>query len=597
MKLQSNAHTILERYSSYHSAHLSSMQMEMDSLSDSFLSQASDGRQLLAMTVGSGVFQGVRMAAHALGMGRVLSWGLALGGESAAFGLMNRGLHGEDLFHHGFENWRRDCAHFGILKAVGTALGRQGFVLSHASQALGMMWGMDVTTALGWTPREEGNFSQRFVNALTMSLSMEAGGYLWNSVIGKVTHKYHVSEYKYQEFLTSDFKNREILWMANVSQVYPEAHEIRTRVRQEFEAVRRNATGKRTLVEIKAEAVADQMWDGVLNSIPLRESGWAFAKVLLRFGFEVLKLRHNGYRNSSESGRLILKPFQWRCVESEESQKIVEEAHVLAESDPTRPRGLFVLSNHTSFFDFAKFMAEDPLARFGVGDFLYEVPLLKDVLKIAGHFRITRQRGMKNDPKVSERAITELREGIDKTFASGNHVYLFPEGALSAEGGLGFFKMGAAHEAFRRGNYVLIRVVNGFGQMWKNFEDQRNPEAKVSRRLPLNRPIVTESALLDPRKFADEKAFHEAICEKMLSLYMKTLDRFYEMYREGDVEAGDQIRVLLNAHRPGLDLLRQGREEEARAWCDNQGRRQKVNYEFLRKLEVWERKLRRHLVK
>lgn len=363
--------------------------------------------------------------------------------------------------------------------------------------------------------------------------------------------------------------------------------EIRERVRSEFDELYRSSTRRNHAMLQSAEGVASQMLEGALPASSLPESRFSTLKLALRFVFEIVRLRWNGYHKPSRAGRGMLSALEWRSVESAESLRTVEEAHILAETDSSRPRGLFVLSNHTSFLDFMKFLAEDSLARFGAGDFLFGIPIFRDVLRIAGHFRITRQKGNQNDRSVSERAIAELGHGIDRVFSAGNHVYLFPEGFLSAEGGLGVFKKGPSHEAFRRGNYVLLRVVNGLGQIWRNFEFQRDPNAHVSYRLPLRRPIVSDSRLMDPREYESADHFHAALCRNMLELYMNTLDQLRDLHRQGDAAAADQIRVLYESHREGIRLLREGRVDEAKAWCDMPEYRQKVNYEFLQAFSTW----------
>ncbi len=948
---------------SFHHSNFSYSQLQFDSLSISCSRQASDWRQLLAMSAGSLTFQGIQTAASALRLGRVLSSSLALSAEAASFGMLHRSLRGEVASDHFFENWRRDVLQFGILKSVGQALSTQNIFLRNSAQSFGMFLGSQAASSLDWIPEEHGSFAERMLHGIAFSVALESGGHLGNLLtagrlhrlqsnlqsrnslqsaltspeisastslthlsfsasveqvsrrplvlghrgmriaapentlaafekaievgangiefdvlsssegravvthgeiehfsqgqISGPVHSHSFSELREvdvaafyegpgnfgvqkipllrevlerfqlqdaqgkslnieiksegvlgqgvalvpqvvadlrrtglsQRALVSSFDplvllalkeaapeiRRGLLLESEAAKGFPSAselmsqwvervnpyslhpentlvdfafmdvavaqrrkvyvwfskdshpaeirrlcdhgvdalivddpaavqsqlndlfgnsspsltrsvmdeathesalfirrqsqflerlnlaqelksrvsrvmtarlnrlqsalrsqarglelapveriqiedlgfvngetpladallrelrqpqldvqklesvlrrEEIRERVRSEFEKLHLSFK-RRTAADHSAEGVANQMWEGAMPTQPLPESKLSTFRLALRLVFEIVRLRLNGYHNSARAGRGMLSALDWRSVESVESLRTVEEAHILAETDSSRPRGLFVLSNHTSFLDFIKFLAEDPLARFGAGDFLFGIPIFRDVLRIAGHFRITRQKGNQNDRSVSERAIAELGQGIDRVFNAGNHVYLFPEGFLSAEGGLGVFKKGASHEAFRRGNYVLLRVVNGFGQIWRNFEFQRDPQAKVSYRLPLRRPIVSGSRLMDPREYESPDRFHEALCRNMIDLYMNTLDQLRDLHRKGDAGAADQIRVLVHSHRDGLRMLREGRVDEAKAWCDMPEFRQKVNYEFLQTFSLW----------
>ncbi len=180
---------------------LTSSQIRMDSLVSSFSEQATDWRQLLAMSAGSFAFQGARALGLASRMGNVFSSGLGLASEAAAFGGVNRSLRNREEECGTFlENWKRDFINFGIMKGVGALLATHHVFLRHGVSSVGMMCGSEATSYFGWTPQEQGTFAERLVHGIAMSLSLEVGTQAFALMSGRGLQRISQSIEKRAEF-------------------------------------------------------------------------------------------------------------------------------------------------------------------------------------------------------------------------------------------------------------------------------------------------------------------------------------------------------------------------------------------------------------
>lgn len=160
---------------------------QIDSLAFSLVSEASNCRQILSMSVAGYAFQAVRAVGMFAGLGSKLSSVLGLGIEAATFGGASRIFSSsEEVSGTFFENWRRDVLHFAGLKTLGVALASHNVLFRHGVQGLGMVLGSDVTAYLGWTSKEEGSFGERMVHGMAMSVAMEAGNRLLRTTTGHV---------------------------------------------------------------------------------------------------------------------------------------------------------------------------------------------------------------------------------------------------------------------------------------------------------------------------------------------------------------------------------------------------------------------------
>ncbi len=165
----------------------SSSQLLLDGLVEGLTRQASDLRNLSAMSVGSLAFSLTRnsslvflsrfTSSHALIQSA--SWTTALIGEVSAFRMTTQTLN-RDIG----ESWsdRRaflgTIADFACLKGVGYFLRSENVFLRHNFQALGMILGESVTQALGLRDLDHSSFGVRYAHALSTSFALEVGGHI-----------------------------------------------------------------------------------------------------------------------------------------------------------------------------------------------------------------------------------------------------------------------------------------------------------------------------------------------------------------------------------------------------------------------------------
>lgn len=161
---------------------LTSSQRKTDELLSSFLVQASDWKNLSAMTAGSfayrlskmGVTRIVGIYGRAPLLAKSLSPTLGLALEVTAF----RGTHSlltSSHFPLSSSSWFTDYVHFGSLKFFGHLSQGQNPIFAHALQDSGMVAGHHLAFGLGLATAPEGNLVQQLLHAEMTNLSMAAG--------------------------------------------------------------------------------------------------------------------------------------------------------------------------------------------------------------------------------------------------------------------------------------------------------------------------------------------------------------------------------------------------------------------------------------
>lgn len=170
----------------------------MDAIVGGMGSEASDGRNLTAMTVGALAFSTARLSAFSIfsnwtrcaGFSHFAGAGFGLVSEVAVFRMANQALQGERA-----GKWNEGSAFlqtlvdFGGMKIVGRVLRTQNFWSRHAASALSMMAGHSACEAFGLTPSSSENFSQRFAHAFASSVAMEAGALGMRMLTGNHLHQ------------------------------------------------------------------------------------------------------------------------------------------------------------------------------------------------------------------------------------------------------------------------------------------------------------------------------------------------------------------------------------------------------------------------
>jgi hypothetical protein len=183
------------------------VQTQMEGLVTHFVQEATDLRNLAAMTTGSVFYRFGRIGAlafapHAGAIAPLLniaSHGMGLVSEVSAFEFMNRSLtqlraHGRAPLQNrsptdhpspnlwnwsGPGGWREgllsSAMSFGLLRFGGVAAQNQNWVVQHLLQDSAMVLGNQVISRAGWAPSPEGNLAQQFFHAEATNLELGAG--------------------------------------------------------------------------------------------------------------------------------------------------------------------------------------------------------------------------------------------------------------------------------------------------------------------------------------------------------------------------------------------------------------------------------------
>lgn len=164
---------------------MSVSQLETDALVASLSEQATNSRNLLAMSAGSAAFSAFQLGFNSLLSfvpgARALSWSAALVGEVGVF----RGINETSSWRES-NGFIQTMVDFTCLKLVGHGFQSHHFITRHTISALGMMAGGYTSEALRLLPGNSKNFSERFAHAYASSISMEAGARLFRMMNGKV---------------------------------------------------------------------------------------------------------------------------------------------------------------------------------------------------------------------------------------------------------------------------------------------------------------------------------------------------------------------------------------------------------------------------
>lgn len=153
-------------------------QLTVDALLQGFTRDATHSLNLIAMGAGSLTFSSMRLGlrsilGHAVPGTRALSWGLALLGEVSVFRAIMRTSESENS-----SEFIQSLTDFACLKLTGALSSHWNYLARHSASALGMMMGSSISQSLHLSPIDHQNFSQKFAQAFSSSLALEAGGIL-----------------------------------------------------------------------------------------------------------------------------------------------------------------------------------------------------------------------------------------------------------------------------------------------------------------------------------------------------------------------------------------------------------------------------------
>lgn len=180
-------------------ANVSTLQLELDATVQSVVREASRFESLFAMMSGSAAYRLVKNSSLSFFshlspfhssvalLSSVASPLVGLLAEVPVYEGLHRGLlklMGHEEAGSFAEGLRTSFFNFACIKTFAQLGAGQHFLLRRLSQDLGMVLGNDLTTCLGWTPRQEGSYVKRLLQAEAMSFSMEAGMFLAQGLIG-----------------------------------------------------------------------------------------------------------------------------------------------------------------------------------------------------------------------------------------------------------------------------------------------------------------------------------------------------------------------------------------------------------------------------
>ena len=143
-----------------------------------------------------------------------------------------------------------------------------------------------------------------------------------------------------------------------------------------------------------------------------------------------------------------------------------------------------IVCNHVSYMDALILSAAMPRpVRFVMYYRIFEIPVMKWIFRTAKAIPIA---GAREDPELMQKAFDE----VDAALAEGELVCIFPEGALTRDGGIAPFKSGVEKILERRPVPVVPMALRGmWGSMWSR-RDSRLGRMRVPRRLRAHIEVV-----------------------------------------------------------------------------------------------------------
>jgi len=148
-----------------------------------------------------------------------------------------------------------------------------------------------------------------------------------------------------------------------------------------------------------------------------------------------------------------------------------------------------VVCNHVSYMDALILAASIPRpVRFVMYHRIFNIPVLRWVFRTARAIPIA---GAREDPGLMRRAFEE----IDQALADGQVVGIFPEGALTQDGGIAAFKPGVEKILERRPVPVVPMALRGmWASMWSR-RDGRLGRMRLPRRLRARVEVIAAAPL------------------------------------------------------------------------------------------------------
>lgn len=173
---------LLERSTLRPSPSLSASQLTLDGMTSSFVSGMSDWHTLTAMTFGSLVYRATKVTVLSAAvqknlpfLGKLSAPLLGLSSEVTAFRFVHKMFSADTSFSNTTSSWFSDYINFASLKFFGRVSQGKNQFFTHALQDFGMLAAQDISAGMGLTPKAQGTFTERILQAEMMNWQMIGG--------------------------------------------------------------------------------------------------------------------------------------------------------------------------------------------------------------------------------------------------------------------------------------------------------------------------------------------------------------------------------------------------------------------------------------
>jgi 1-acyl-sn-glycerol-3-phosphate acyltransferase len=377
-----------------------------------------------------------------------------------------------------------------------------------------------------------------------------------------------------------------------------EEEEIRTERRQRVNTLPDRGRGNFDPVTLDTQGVGDRMLAAAITQGEIPTSRWATLQMAARLlpacaalGVAALVDQATDYhfklydRLTNPVAKWVSAPSRSRTVIDPNGIRAIEEVYIEARR---QNRPIVIAASHASMMDIVEalkhfytgIVAKDSLRIMpGVGALIDAGPN-SSIVKPKDRSAYPSEEAYQADVKKSHQQILAAGE---KSIKQGAPILIYFTGARSETGLPGDPKMGAAHLAQSINGLLLVAAMNG------TYEIMPRGVEFATKGIGTDGLVITKFAWFDPKTVASSnpKATLRNITNTIHTiggkLHFETINDIRGFAQRGDSIAQLQFDGYIDRHQGGMNLVRQGRTEEAKGWA----KRKRVNYELLVQLTEW----------
>jgi len=291
--------------------------------------------------------------------------------------------------------------------------------------------------------------------------------------------------------------------------------------------------------------------------------------------------------HSAWVGRSIMSPMRARIAVDAETLHTIENLRIQARREG---RPITVASTHESWTDITTIMTLIPEARFNAKFELVFTGVLAPPLIGGRHNLISR-----GDPEKSRR---QMERAGRRMLRYGVATVNFHGGTRSKTGTVSPGKKGSGYLAVDTNSLVLALSLHGTQQVMPlSWGSLLTKGGGVDRRVDLRATVIDPRSLEgsdelapDQRRKRTVARVNEAIQARLIEQDVQILANLHELAQAGNVMARAQLNETLAKLEPGMQLVREGRLEEAQRWAEGDGKKSqgmKTDFDFLRRVTRW----------